>query len=258
MKRITILALTGILFSPHVNALEVELAPVQDGFYYAEFDTNNEIIDEEFGVLPGLKLSLTFTLQPVYVSLNMSAYQNVINYNGQTQAGEDFDTRTDTLITRAGYDVGGYISYLLPRVFFGLNKMTWDRDIRGHSGVLGLHEEYRWIEMHIGFRLQKDYIDGRYWFEPALLLIRRPEMQVILPGSDPVLNLGTSEGVRLRIGRDFMVEQVLKNSLSLYFEAWSFGRSDPVYVNDFYGSPVILTEPESISIHAGVEFSFYF
>jgi hypothetical protein len=121
--------------------------------------------------------------------------------------------------------------------------------------VQGLNEQFTWYETELGLK----YIsDSNYWLEISALYIFKPEMKLLLPSSDMVFSLQTRPGYRLRAGKNWANTDNSFTTISFFTEYWEFGRSDPTFTPNFYGSSTFLTQPESEFFNSGLEFSFTF
>ncbi|MCW8956387.1 MAG: hypothetical protein OQL09_05850 [Gammaproteobacteria bacterium] len=224
-------------------------------FDYAEYDFAGNFLDGETGVLPGLQLAYQFNHDRFSVLAQYSQYAANIDYDGHTQSGIPHQTLTDTLLRF--YNLSLYTAELnqTGRVFIRFGSGYWDRNILPSGNVAGLHEIYRWNEIAAGFRIDQHTTQLDLWAELSLLKTQAAEMDVLLPAEDVTLILGNHYGFRLEAGRYFPASNNLEIGLSGFIEYWQFGRSEPVYVADFFGDPAYIHEPDSESRHWGLRFN---
>lgn len=230
---------------------EFVVSPSLYFFDYAEYDTANNFLDGETGIIPGIHFAYHYHHKSFSIQAQYSEYGGNIDYDGQTQSGIPHQTTTDTFLRF--YNITLYSDELEQsgRLFFRLASSYWDRDILSSGGVAGLHEIYRWQEISLGLRLEQQ-TPLNLWAEFSILKTHNATMDVLLPAENIELNLGEKPGLRLEVGQFFKLEQQLELGLSGFYEYWQFGRSEPVYVADFFGSPTYILEPDSESRHWGL------
>lgn len=238
----------------YANTLEI--APALYIFKYQEFDQNDQLLDKEEGVMPGVRLAYGNLTKNDSLRLDAAFYGGRVDYTGQTQSGTPHQTDTDEQLVKLG------ISYLQHEVtlfrgllFAGLHYWYWDRDILARNGVQGLHERYTWYETELGLKFTSE---SSYWLELSAMYNFRPRMVLFLPSSEVRFNLQSRPGYRVRAGKTWDNRQDITTTLSLFAEYWEFGRSNTVFTNDFFGSSGFLTEPDSKTFNSGLEFSFVF
>jgi hypothetical protein len=234
----------------------LELSPALYKFNFQEFDQNNSLLNKEEGILAGFRVSYSDITERDTFKFNASFFGGSIDNEGETLIGIPNRTETDEQLIKLGisYTQNRVIHY--PGLFFaGLHYWFWDRDILTSNGVQGLNEQFTWYETELGLK----YIsDSNYWLEISALYIFKPEMKLLLPSSDMVFSLQTRPGYRFRTGKSWVNIDNMTTTISFFAEYWEFGRSDPQFTTDFYGSSTLLTQPESESFNSGLEFSFIF
>jgi hypothetical protein len=233
------------------------ITPLLYSFNYQEFNQTNQLLDKETGLLPGLQLAYSHERNNDMIRVQVMLAEGEVDYDGQTQGGTPHTTDTKTQLFRiATHLYSDQFDLLGARFFFGLQHWRWDRDILTRNNVLGLHEIYTWNEMEIGLRYESttDMLSSN-WLEVSGFYTFNPNMDIVLPSGKYELDLGKEPGLRLRAGRTWTGKNHLDLSLSLFLEYWQFGRSNTIYVNDFYGSPALLVEPRSESLHTGIAFN---
>ena len=239
------------------EASTFEITPSLYYFQYQEFDTGNQLLDEEKGVIPGLKLSFNHSFSSGTIQSHASYFSGEVDYTGQTQSGAPHETDTTERLIKLGLKWIPHDTAGIPgRLFLGFQYWNWDRDIQTNKGVLGLHEVYTWNELELGLRFESEQSQhARYWLDISALYVFNPQVEVSLPSSQVNLALGQEPGLRIRVGKNWIKDESLFGSINLFAEYWEFGRSDSVFTDDFFGQPAFLVEPRSKSFHTGLEFS---
>ena len=245
-------------FQASADALMV--TPAFRYFQYKEFDPDNQLLDEEQGVLPGLKIGFDHPVGNGSIQSHVAFFKGEIDYTGQTQSGEPHETDTGTELTTLGLTWLSVDTAEIPgRLFLGYQYWIWDRDIRANNGVLGLHEIYTWHELELGLRFESEkYQHHYYWLDLSAIYVFDPNVEVSLPSSKVNLGLGNEPGIRIRAGKEWSRNERQEISLSLFAEYREFGRSDAVFTDDFFGQSAFLVEPRSESFHAGLNLGFKF
>jgi hypothetical protein len=252
-----LLFLCWILPLPHrAEAGTFELTPSLYYFHYQEFDTGNRLLNEENGVLPGLKLGFNHAVNGGIIQSRVSYFSGEVDYDGQTQSGAPHETDTSARLIKLGLKWISRDTATIPGQFFlGFQYWNWDRDIQTNNGVLGLHEVYTWNELELGIKFESEQNQyARYWLDISALYVFNPQVEVSLPSSKVNLDLGQEPGFRVRAGKTWGNDDGLSSSFSLFAEYWEFGRSDAVFTDDFFGQTAFLVEPRSESFHSGMEF----
>lgn len=249
-----------LLLPQWVYADSFELTPALYYFHYEEFDTNDRLLDKETGVIPGLQLGLDRSIQRGIFQSRAAFFSGEVDYDGQTQAGFPHETDTSTRLIKLGLKwISGDMTAIPARFFLGFQYWDWDRDIQTRNGVLGLHEVYTWSELALGLKFESEQNRyAHYWLDISALYILNPKVAVFLPSSKLSLALGREPGFRVRAGKTWNNDDGMTNSFSLFAEYWEFGRSDPVFTDDFFGRAGFLVEPRSESFHSGIEYSLTF
>jgi len=148
-----------IASSTHIQALEYSVIPHINYFYYQEFDENSDELLNEVGPLYGIELAFKGKLGRIHSGLEVSYLAGEVDYYGRTQAGNDFDTKTQQNIIQYGASIG----YRYPINEVAQNTLSiqpdvkvlayhWRRDIQGRQQVTGLVEDYN------GFIIQPSFI----------------------------------------------------------------------------------------------------
>jgi len=262
-----LVCVTLLLAVRFVSAGEIQVAPSLHYFNYSEFSDDGSLFNRETGFLPGLQISAGTRFGQAFLGhLQADFYRGTVDYDGQTQSGVPHLTDSDTVL----YRLGGSISYTFRenfRPYLSLRYLRWDRTIRDNfnptlgANVSGVYEQYRWWEAGVGAHADLwRRVDTQWLLDVALLRILTPEMEIDLETrgfGSPVLPLGEEYGVRAELT---WIKNWQKNrglDLSLYYEAWDFGRSADIVVNR--GTQfMVIHEPRSETRNAGARLTFTF
>ena len=239
------------------------LSPSLVHFDYTEFNTFNEVLDQELGWLSGIEVGLNHAITASWsININSSYHQGTVDYDGKTQQGEPHTTDTKTKLFRYSARIEKSI-YQKMFLFASVQSHNWKRNIQDNNNISGLSENYKWIEYAIGanadiFTLPKDIFN----VEVAYLITRNGTINVDLSRvnlGSTTLDLGDGTGGRLIFNWKRRSENNTRYGMSLFFEAWDFGRSN---TKQTQGSPsiVFVTEPRSetqnIGLKVNIEYSF--
>ncbi|MDH5485333.1 MAG: hypothetical protein OEY43_08885 [Gammaproteobacteria bacterium] len=252
--------IVNLLYVNHAHSESYEISPGLYHFNYSEYSTSDKLLDKETGFLPGIKLAIDYAHNKHRLNLNFALYDATIDYDGQTQSGQPHTTNTKTRIIKWGMDFfPNQADYIPGQFFLGINNWQWDRDILTRDNILGLHEVYYWAELHLGIRFESEKINEKiFWTELSVLYISNPKMAIYLSNSKESLYMDDEPGFRVRVGTKKHITANLDLGVSVHTEYWAFGRSDTIFVSDFFGSPAGLTEPRSESLHSGIEINLYY
>lgn len=240
------------------GANQLTISPVVYHFKYQEFNDSDVLLDQEKGFMPGIRLSLLHPDQSGNIETHVAYYAGRVEYAGQTQSGTPHNTHTDETLLNLGIRVHPHNATVFAgQLFYGYQYWHWDRDILPANAVRGLHEIYTWQEIEAGLRYQRNLNDtSLLWAELSGIYILDPNMTIKLPHSQAKLNSGSRPGFRIRAGKTWQLRNRDSVSINLLAEYWSFGKSNTVFSNDFFGTSAYLTEPMSRSFHTGLEFSY--
>ena len=256
------LGLIFFIFLPlnfaYANTLEI--APTLYLFNYQEFDSNNDLLEKEEGELVGVKLSYSDVTEIDTLRFDAAFYGGTVDFDGSTNLGARHQTETDEQIIKLGLTYIQHRNTSYPGYFFaGLHYWHWDRDVLTRNTVQGLHGQYSWYETELGLKFEFPRTSrSGYWVDLSAMYNFKPEMDLILPSGQVKFSLQSRPGYRIRAGKNWAASENMTTTISLFAEYWEFGKSDPVSVADFYGSPEVLFQPDSESSHSGLEFSFQY
>ena len=225
-------------------------------FSYKEFDDDDDLLNREDGLLPGISLSIDNQVRKILMTGELSFYVNDVLYQGQTQSGIPVDSRTDTFI----YDFSLSITHLLTgksllpeRIYYGIGYRHWDRNIRDTETdtgipVMGIHEVYRLPYVLLGSRWNFARSDN---FSGSLNLrithTVASEMFVNL-FEGTTLDLGEKLGGRASLIFTIPSGNRKNYYIEPFYDFWQIGKSDPEY-NSGVGN---IYEPRSTTNNMGV------
>lgn len=247
-------------FSTAAHALpvknETHLALSLMDFGYKEFDDDDDLLNREDGLLPGISLSIVKPVRRLLMTGELSFYVNDVLYQGQTQSGIPVDSRTDTFI----YDFSLSITHILvgksllpERIYYGIGYRHWDRNIRDTETdagipVMGIHEVYRLPYVLLGSRwnfVRSDNFSGSFNFRITHTVAS--EMFVNLY-EGTTLDLGEKFGGRASIMFTSISSMRKNYFVEPFYEFWQIGKSDTEY-NSGVG---YIYEPRSTTNNLGI------
>ena len=205
-------------------------------FGYKEFSDTGRLLDQEYGVLPGIGIALEWSRQAWVVWGGISYYAGTVTYDGQTNLGNPISTDTATTLwdgqVRLGRHFGSEAGQITP--YLGFAYHYWNRDIlptQTASGryVSGLNEIYRWYSFDLGIlAMATTHVPGlRIGLDVRGFQIKRPTMELMpANGYDgTTLALGEERGWYLGLPIDYSLNGSTALRVELYAETWGFGRS---------------------------------
>lgn len=141
------------------QVVEVTVAPYINYFNYQEFDDNGDELLNEVGPLYGLELAVAGRVGRVQSTLALSYLIGEVDYNGRTQTGRAYETKTQQNIIQYGASIG----YRYPVAELANNTLSiqpdvkllayhWRRDIQSSQNISRLVEDYN------GFIIQPSFI----------------------------------------------------------------------------------------------------
>lgn len=226
-------------------------------FDYTEYKGDGSIWDMEQGVIPGLSVRFGQRLSAWEWEGVGSYHHGRVDYNGQTNLGAPYATRTDETIADFALRIGRWFGAGHPWMpYAGLGYRRWDRDILpglsvDGKWVGGLFESYRWKYVWTGAKfiaLQKE--KTRLVLDGGILVPIDPEMHVDFKGTyniSPVLYPESRTGLRVMLTSSHALSVNTELTLEPYYEYWELGRS-PI-VND---GGVSVYEPASKTSNLGL------
>ena len=269
------LFLTGILVTPHVwSAADFSLGLGFDAmrFYYREFDDNDEILNTEKGVIPGLVISAASEWENWYGEFNYKYNTGKVEYDGQTQDGVPAltDTREDIVdINLIAGHYFGTAAYYRSSIYGGLGYYYWERDILpgkdiNGNDVSGLFEIYEWSYALFGTRLSlHDSRNSGLLLDLRLQRMLDATMEIDFRGYQNLdnLELDLGEEWSFRISLPYILSTKDNNKFTLepYLITWFIGASPYEQITSG-GVPIgrIANEPRSETYNFGLTLKYLF
>jgi hypothetical protein len=229
-------------------------------FDYRESDDAGRILDKELGTIPGLSLKIGQRFPAWEWESTGSYHHGQVSYNGQTNLGSPYSTRTDEYVGDVSLRLGRWFGARYPSMpYAGIGYRRWDRDILPGS-VNGLFESYRWKYLWLG--LKQSLIPQRSSFElfldAGLLKPINPEMHIDFKGTYPVSPVVYPEsrlGLRLMLASSMALSRNTRITLEPYYEYWKLGRSPSVSTAVSTGM-LSVYEPASETSNFGINLRF--
>jgi hypothetical protein len=217
------------------GALDLHLGASVLRFDFRELADSGEQLVRELGVLPGVIGGVGQTLGRWRWSAELSYYAGSVQYDGQTQSGATFDTKTDATLTKIRARA---LRLLDPEGRFaaglGLGYRQWQRQIRGRGKVSGLDERFVAGDVSAEARLsvlRNEATTVDIDLQAAWPL--RPQVQIDFGGmfDTRTLLLGPRLAGRVSVPASWATGPDSRLIVEPGFEAWGFGRSstEPLY-----------------------------
>ncbi len=198
-------------------------------FDFREYADTGEQLVRELGVLPGVVGGVGQTFGRWRWSAELSYYAGSVQYDGQTQSGANFDTKTDATLTKIRaralslLDAEGRFAAGL-----GVGYRQWQRQIRGRGKVSGLDERFVAGDVSAEARLsvlRTDATTVDIDLQAAWPL--RPRVKIDFGGmfDSETLLLGPRLAGRVSVPMSWATGLGSRLIVEPGFEAWGFGRS---------------------------------
>lgn len=232
-------------------------------FQYKEFTVNDNLLDREDGVLPGLFIEAKAENFPYQYSIYFSGQQNTLDYSGKTQIGRPLETRTLETIYQYSFKIKRHL-FKQPYpvdLMVEMGERHWDRDIYQTEISKALSEIYRWPYIMLGGSIQV-LNDASINYEIQILYGKsfNAALDIYLEGFDQT-TLQLEQGDVLVFKMPLSIRDVAGYILKVepFFEYWHFDKSDKstVLINGF-PSRFSVNEPENETTLIGVNVSFLF
>jgi len=217
------------------GALDLHLGASVMRFDFREYADSGEQLVRELGVLPGVVGGVGQTIGRWRWSAELSYYAGSVQYEGQTQLGATFDTRTDAALTTIRARA---LRMLDPEGRFaaglGMGYRQWQRQIRGRGKVGGLNERFVAGDVSADARLSVLRSDTTT-VDIDLLAAwpLRPQVKIDFGGlfDTRTLLLGQRLAGRVSMPASWATGPGSRLTVEPGFEAWGFGRSstEPIY-----------------------------
>jgi len=268
------ICLFGLMFTQTVFA---DAADIQFGgglmyFDYAEYRDNNEFLDGETGLMPGIIIKRKQRHQRLFTELVGQLYGNKIKYDGQTQDEVPLTTDSIAIIFDGHIKVGMRIAQK-HEPYIGLGYRYWYRhilngyDITG-GAVSGLLEEYKWFYGILGyaanFAVSEDVSVG-YDFRYTKMMSAKMDIDHLgyCGYDDAQVNLGNESGARFSLPVKVKTRSHVL-TVTPYYEIIDIGKSNIIALtrngnlvdcklDGFYDGAL---EPRSETRNVGIELTW--
>jgi hypothetical protein len=233
-----------------LSAQSFSVSPQYYYFDYEEFDTNDRSLNNETGRIPGIDIALAGPVYDAFSAVFTLSYSShKVDYRGLTQFGREHTTGTKQrfigMSALAKYDF--ILRSLVLSPLIEVQKRSWQRRILASNNVSYLNEDYRWLELAVGFDLSYPLGLGvlrgglkKIASEYGSIKIDSPSLA---PGR-PTLDLGSGSGVSLIIAYQQNIFEGQSLTVEGFYKEWSFSRGKSKVVESRRGQSII-TEPRS-------------
>jgi len=222
---------TGLLLLallPHSVRAEWELA-AGVGLRRAtmtEYAPNGQSLVTERGWMPGVRARADYLLPTGRMGFSSELYNGNIDYRGRLQGGAPFATDTGTLQARLGAEYGHDLNESL-RLIAGVEWDYWKRDIKGHSGAVGMNERYTSLRLLGGAEfVVLRAAPGTLRARTLLVAADRESMRVRFDGKvfDDA-KMKTRDGSGARMALSFVPSALPTLTVGLEYDWMRIGRS---------------------------------
>ena len=224
-------------------------------FKYREYDDGGNTLDTEQGGIPGISLRLGQRLAAWEWQGIASYHQGRVDYIGQTNTGDPYNTRTDEMIGDIALRLGRHFGVDHPWVLYGgVGYRRWDRDILPGT-VGGLFESYRWPYLWLGTIFTALQLDQtQLMLDVGLLKPLAPKLHVDFEGTysvSPVVYPESRVGLRMMLTSKTRLDENTFLNVEPYFEYWNLGRSPDVATGG-----IVVHEPASKTGNIGINIRY--
>lgn len=246
------LADTPPLKNVTVEKYELQITSAYQHFFYREYASDSEKLNEERGWMPSVALKASYQWhENILIGATAEWAGDSVDYRGQTNLGSVFNTQTEERFHQYALFLSKIFFYDRPLIWkSSLAWREWERDIQSRGIVKGLYEVYRWGEVRTGLLWQ--YGNYGAWTHDAGLNLSYtldPEIKVDLrPNGFNKVTMGLRD--KLGWGAGFTSSYRFSERYALLaavsYEYWRFGASDTAIVSGSFSNARV-REPESES-----------
>jgi len=224
---------------------------------YKEFREDGGLFNREDGILPGIVAGVTKPVGQWWdLAGEFSYYSNDVNYNGQTQSGFPFETRTDeklfdlALQLKRQIKTSGHLNY---KLYAGLGYHLWKRDIQSTATVSGLFGTYEWWYGQLGAKVAPSE-KSNWVVDFRLTHPINANIKINFNGlfDDKKLNLNGQLSGRLSFAWQPQLSHSLKFIAEPYLEYWHLGRSTTETLTRNGQTVGHIFEPQSKTLNYGI------
>ncbi|MCG6937232.1 MAG: hypothetical protein LJE83_03545 [Gammaproteobacteria bacterium] len=228
-------------------------------FNYEEFDTTDESLDKEAGIIPGFTFTVSKYLNNFNNTISFEAYDGEVDYNGQLQSGIPHSTRTNETLYRAFYKLNWSPTENNISIYGKTTWQQWNRDVLPENNISGLFEQYQWWSFEIGvFTTLFENSRDKWLLEFGTSKINHGTIKIDLSSQNfgqPVLQLGNGSGISVALIYQHKLSDRNELGLSLHYQRWTFGRSNTKTISNGFIT-IDITEPRSVSNQTALSFSY--
>jgi len=250
---------TATQAAPSSNSTRLALSFMDFG--YKEFNDNDEILNREDGLLPGLTLSMDNKVGNWLMTGELSLHDNDVLYDGQTQTGTPLKSRTDETILDFSLKIRENLigeNIFLEQLYYGMGYRYWKRDIRSTktpSGtpVSGLLEIYQIPYVFLGSRwdfAKSEHINWSLDLRLTHTVLSKMTLELF---EGTTLDLGERFGGRFSLTVEYLSKKAKNFYIEPFYEYWQFGKSD-IRFNSGLGN---IYEPRSTTNNLGVNIGIH-
>jgi len=226
-------------------------------FHYEEFNSSDQSLNQEEGVLPGLTFFGRYSNNHLLHQFSATILGGDVDYDGQTQIGLPYQTTTRTHLYNLSYRLEADVLPEHLTAYFSANWDYWSRSIQPSGAVIGLDETYRWPSLALGLKLPL-MSSGKHavYVSSAYLRILKGKFTVDLSAlgfGEPELDLGTGNGFESTLSYTLKLLHDRKVGIDFYYRQWRFAESNPKTINNGTNTLTFL-EPRSKSKRLGLTF----
>lgn len=232
-------------------------------FNYEEFDQSGQSLDKETGIIPGLSIATSKTLNNFTNTIGFEAYSGQVDYDGHTQSGAPHTTITDEKLLQLFYKLNWSPANYKSSIYGKVAWQQWDRNIFPANNISGLFEQYQWWAFEAGLLATLFENDINKWqLEFGVSKISNGTIKIDLETQgfgQPELNLGNGSGVSAALIFLHNLTNRDNIELSLQHRYWTFGRSNSETISNGLNT-ITITEPRSVSNHTivSINYRYYF
>lgn len=226
------------------------ISPSLDYIFYREFSETGETLNTETGLLPGLTLSVHSGL-PNHFSVSANVYygSSIIQYDGQLQNGQPYNTDSKMKKTHFQFGFNKSFNQHIVGVFLGSDK--WDRHILSRNNIAQLSEYYAW-----------DSIGVKHCFDAEDLKIETSISRLFNAGLDVdlteqgygVVHAAMPDGTAASIATSFDLNEYMSGWWMHTKLAGHYFPRGKATISQGIG----ITEPENVTVQLGVSLNYLF
>lgn len=245
------------------NGWEMTMVGKALNFDYQEFDDTGKLLDKEFGVIPGVGISLSHTQERWLLAGDFSYHMGDVTYDGQTNDGIQLSTITNQRIADISFRAESWQKRSFGRdyaLYLGAGYHLWERDIQATispSGtpISGLFETYEWWYGFLGAKAVLHTNELVSW----LLDVRitrpiNPSITVNFNGQHDNIKLSLGERWAKRLSLPFRYASSPSTHITAepYMETRELGRSATTPLTNGGVTTGTVYEPRSESRNFGL------